>query len=147
MQDWNTPHHRIADTVAGNVPLVVADWEVTENAPDSDGHIYVSVCGRLVNGGGSGRVGDPHTEPIEAGRARLMRTEPRGREPITGLDVHVTYYSPGQPYPNAWDHRGCQVTISWMDRRIEAIGQPIGPLVRIMSGSSPTSYGPRGGLW
>lgn len=106
MQDWNTPDHRIADTdhgtltVAGNVPLVVADWEVTESAPDSDGRVYVSVCGRLVNGGGSGHVGDPHTEPIEAGRARLMRTEPRGREPITGLDVHVTYYSPGQPYPN-----------------------------------------------
>ncbi|MFB7852813.1 hypothetical protein ACFC34_38170 [Streptomyces sp. NPDC056053] len=131
MKSWNTPDHHIADTehgtliLADDVTLVIADWEVTENAPDRDGRVYTSVRGWLVNGGGTGRVDDPYTEPIDAGRARLVRTELRGREPVTDRDVHIDYHSVGRPYPNTWDHRGCQVTVSWMDRRIDAHGRPI----------------------
>ncbi|MFE6743866.1 hypothetical protein [Streptomyces tubercidicus] len=131
MKDWNTPDHHIADTehgtlhFAGDVPLVIADWEITEAAPNHDGRVHTSVRGWLVNGGGSGRVDDPHTEPIEAGPAHLTRTELRGRPPVADLDVHVDYYSPIQPWPNTWDHRGCLVTVSWMDRRIDAGGRPI----------------------
>ncbi|MGW2109514.1 hypothetical protein [Streptomyces sp. NPDC001948] len=131
MQDWNTPDHHIADTEHGTltfadgITLVIADWEVTENAPDRDGRIYASVCGWLVNGGGTGRVDDPYTEPIEDGRARLVRTELRGREPVTDRDVHIDYHLVGRPYPNTWDHRGCQVTVSWMDHRIDAHGHRI----------------------
>ncbi|MBB1244803.1 hypothetical protein GL263_14685 [Streptomyces durbertensis] len=131
MKDWNTADHTIANTehgilhFTGDVPLVIADWEYTEAAPDSDGRVYASLLGWLANGGGTGRTNDPYTEPIEAGRAHLVRTELRGRQPLTDLDVHVTYHSVGQPYPNTWDHHGCQVTVSWMDRRINANGQPI----------------------
>lgn len=131
MKTWNTPDHHIADTEHGTltftdgVTLVIADWQFTENAPDSDGRIYAEVSGWLVNGGGTGRVDDPHTEPIEAGRARLVRTELRGRTPLADRDVLVAYYSPGQPYPNTWDHVGTLVTVSWMDRRVDQSGQPI----------------------
>lgn len=131
MQDWNTPDHHIAGTdhgalhFAGDVPLVLADWQVTENAPDADGRVYASIRGWLANGGGSGQADDRYTEPVQAGRARLVRSDLRGRQPLTDLDVHVDYYNPGRPYPNTWDHRGCLVTVSWMDRRIDAHGQPI----------------------
>lgn len=131
MQSWNTPDHHIAGTdhgtlhFTGDVALVLADWQVTENAPDADGRIYASVRGWLANGTGTGTVNDPRTEPIEAGRARLVRSELRGRQALTDLDVHVDYYNPGRPYPNTWDHPGCLVTVSWMDRRVNAAGQPI----------------------
>lgn len=131
MRNWHDPNHHVADTehgtlyFEGGVPLVIADWEVTENAPDRDGRVYAAVRGWLVNGGGAGRADDPYTEPIDAGRARLVRTELRGRPPVTDRTVHVDYYSPTQPWPNTWDHRGCQATVSWMDRRIDASGLPI----------------------
>lgn len=131
MQNWNTDDHRISGTDHGTLyftddtQLVVADWEATENAPDSDGRVYARIRGWLANGSGSGRSHDPYTEPVEAGRARLVRSELRGRQPLTDLNVHVDYYNPGKPYPNTWDHRGCIVTVSWMDRRIDANGQPI----------------------
>ena len=70
-------------------------------------------------------MGDPYVKPVEAGRARLVRSEMRGRQPLTDLDVHVGYESVGQPYPNTWDHPGYLVTVSWMDRRIDASGRPI----------------------
>ncbi|MDX3232516.1 hypothetical protein [Streptomyces sp. ME19-01-6] len=131
MKSWNTPDHHIADTEHGtlyfadDVQLVIADWQIRENAPDSDGRVYTSVRGWLMNYSGTGRAGDPYTEPIEAGRARLIRTELRGRQPLTDRDVHVDYYTPGQPSPNTWDHPGYLVTVSWMDRRIDQNGQPI----------------------
>ncbi|WP_031522599.1 hypothetical protein [Streptomyces sp. NRRL F-5123] len=131
MQDWNTPDHHIADTdhgilrFAGDVDLVLADWEFTENAPDADGRVYASVRGWLVNGTGTGKVSDRYTEPLEAGRARLVRGELRGRQALTDLNVHIGYDTPVQPYPNTWDHPGCLVTVSWMDRRIDADGHPV----------------------
>nr|WTB28450.1 hypothetical protein OG781_01645 [Streptomyces sp. NBC_00830]WTB35632.1 hypothetical protein OG781_44935 [Streptomyces sp. NBC_00830] len=69
---------------------MIADWEVTEEAPDRERRVYISL---------------------------------RGKQPITDRDVHVDYYSPGQPYPNTWVHCGCQITVSWMDRRIDTSGQ------------------------
>jgi hypothetical protein len=131
MKSWNCPDHTIADTehgtlhFTGDITVVIADWEVSEDAPDSDGRVYAQVRGWLVNGGGTGRHSDPYAEPIEAGRARLLRTELRGRQPVTDRDIHLSYYNPGQPHPNTWDHRGTLVTISWMDRRIDANGQPV----------------------
>jgi hypothetical protein len=131
MKDWNTDDHRIADTehgtlvFLGHTPLVIADWEVTENAPDSDGRIYKSVGGWLANCEGSGRMGDPYVKPVPAGRAQLLRSELRGQQPIAHRDVHIDYESVSQPYPNTWDHPGYLVTVSWMDRRIDASGQPI----------------------
>ncbi|MFD7667768.1 hypothetical protein [Streptomyces sp. NPDC059788] len=131
MKNWNTPDHRIADTEHGTlhftdgVQLVIADWKVTENAPDTDGRVYASVRGWLANSGGTGSTDDPYTEPLEAGRARLLRTALRGRPPVEDRDVHLDYYEPGQPSPNIWDHRGLLVTVSWMDRRIDAHGQPV----------------------
>lgn len=131
MRDWNTPDHHIADTdhgtlhFTGGAQLVLADWQTTENAPDTDGRIYASVRGWLANGGGSGQPGDPYTKPVAAGRAHLVRSELRSQQPLTGLDVHVDYYNPGQPYPNTWDHEGTLVTVTWMDRRVDQDGQPI----------------------
>src|SRR5215218_7764436 len=99
MRDWNTPDHHIADTdhgtlhFTGGAQLVLADWQTTENAPDTDGRIYASICGWLANGGGSGQPGDRYTEPVAAGRAHLVRSELRSRQPLTGLDVHVDYYN------------------------------------------------------
>jgi hypothetical protein len=130
MKHWNTPDHHIAGTehgtliLEGDVPLVIADWQYTEDAPDSDGRIYAAVRGWLVNGSGSGRPDDPYTEPVE-GRTRLVRSELRGRQPLPDLTVYVDYYHPGQPYPNTWDHRGCLATVSWMDRRIDADGRTL----------------------
>ncbi|MFJ1751186.1 hypothetical protein ACIOJD_33900 [Streptomyces sp. NPDC088116] len=131
MKKWTTGDHTIADTEHGiinfadGLPLVIADWQVTEDAPDRDGRVYASVRGWIVNGGGSGCIDDPYTEPIEAGRARLVRSQLRGRPPMADLDVHVDYYAVDRPYPNSWDHRGRQVTVTWMDRRIDAEGRPI----------------------
>ena len=79
MKTWNTPDHTIADTehgtltFTGGTQLVIADWQVTEEAPDSDGRVYATVRGWLVNGGGTGCLEDPYTQPIEAGRAHLDR--------------------------------------------------------------------------
>ncbi|MFF2080618.1 hypothetical protein ACFVXG_38370 [Kitasatospora sp. NPDC058162] len=131
MQSWNTPDHHIAGTEYGtlhfsdNVKVVIADWEIAEDAPDSDGRVYASVRGWLANGGGTGRHGDPYTRPIQAGRARLVTTELRGRRPIEGRDVHVRFHSPSRPHPNTWDHQGLLVTIEWMDRRIDSEGRPV----------------------
>lgn len=131
MQDYNTPDHRIADTdhgtlvFAGSTPLVIADWEITETAPDSDGRIYKSVEGWRANSAGTGKMGDPYVKPVDAGRAQLIRSELRGQQPIAHRDVHVDYESVSQPYPNTWDHPGYLVTVCWMDRRIDASGQPI----------------------
>ncbi|BBG20710.1 hypothetical protein RVR_P193 (plasmid) [Actinacidiphila reveromycinica] len=105
MKSWNTPDHRIADTdhgtlhFAGDVTLVLADWQLTENAPDADGRVYASIRGWLANGAGSGRPDDRYTQPIQAGRARLVRSELRGRQALTDLAVHIDYYNPGRPYP------------------------------------------------
>jgi len=124
MKDWNTPDHHITDTDHGTLHftdgtrLVIADWQVTENAPDTDGRVYASIRGWLTNGGGTGRPGDPYTQPIDAGRARLVHSELRGRQPLSERNVHIDYYTPGQPYPNTWDHPGYLVTVSWMDRRL-----------------------------
>lgn len=131
MRDWNTPDHHIADTDHGTLyfadgaQLVLADWQTTENAPDTDGRIYASVRGWLANGTGTGTVNDRYTQPIQAGRARLVRSELRGRQALTDLDVHIDYYNPGQPYPNTWDHPGYLVTVTWMDRRVDAAGLPV----------------------
>ncbi|WP_327071909.1 hypothetical protein [Kitasatospora sp. NBC_01302] len=131
MQSWNTPDHHIADTEHGTlhfadgVQMVIADWEITEDAPDADGRVYAAVRGWLANGGGTGRHGDPYTQPIAAGRARLVTTELRGRQAITDRDVHVHFHSPGRPHPNTWDHQGLLVTIEWMDRHLDGEGRPV----------------------
>ncbi|MGW2401766.1 hypothetical protein ACWCYY_34955 [Kitasatospora sp. NPDC001664] len=131
MRSWNTPDHHIADTEHGTlhfadgVQVVIADWEITEEAPDRDGRVYASVRGWLASSGGSGRIGDPYTKPIAAGRAHLVTTELRGRQPIEARDVHIDYTSVGQPYPNTWDHLGLLVSVSWMDRRLDEGGRPV----------------------
>ncbi len=131
MRSWNTPDHRITGTEHGTmhfadgVQAVIADWQITEDAPDHDGRVYASVRGWLANSSGSGRTGDPYTKPIAAGRAHLVTTELRGRQPIEARDVHVRFTSPGKPHPNTWDHPGLLVTISWMDRRLDANGRPV----------------------
>ncbi|WP_432092033.1 hypothetical protein [Streptomyces sp. NRRL F-5630] len=131
MRTWNTPDHRIADAehgtlvFEGDVELVLADWQVTEDAPDADGRVYASIRGWLANSGGSGRVRDPYTQPVEDGRARLLRTELRGLKSVTGQDVHLSYHAVGRPYPNTWDHPGYLTTVSWMVRRIDEHGYEI----------------------
>jgi hypothetical protein len=131
MKDWNTDDHHIADTdhgtltFEGDVKMVIADWEVTEAAPDTDGRIYKFVEGWVANDTGSGTFDDPYVKPLDAGRARLVRSELRGQQPFTDRDAHVAYDNVGRPHPNTWDHPGHLVTISWMDRRIDQNGQPI----------------------
>jgi len=131
MKSWNCGDHTIADTEHGTlyftdcVTVVIADWQVSEEAPDSDGRVYARIEGWLANGGGTGREGDLYTKPIRAGRARLLRTELRGRQPVSDRDVHLHYEGVGQPHPNTWDHPGTLVHVSWMDRRIDADGQPV----------------------
>ncbi|MEU8927360.1 hypothetical protein AB0D10_41660 [Kitasatospora sp. NPDC048545] len=122
MRDWNTPDHHVADTEHGTLRFadgtqpVIADWQVTEDAPDRDGLVRTSIRGWLTNGSGSGRLDDPYTKPIKAGPARLVTTELRGRVPVRDRDVHIGYHHPGKPYPNTWDHVGWLVTVSWNDR-------------------------------
>ncbi|WP_030997770.1 hypothetical protein [Streptomyces sp. NRRL F-5630] len=131
MRTWNAPDHRIADTehgtlvFEGDAELVLADWQVTEDAPDADGRVYASIRGWLANSGGSGRVRDPYTQPVADGRARLLHTNLRGLKNVTDRDVHLDYYGVTQPYPNTWDHPGYLTTVSWMDRRLDARGHEI----------------------
>ncbi|MGW3491365.1 hypothetical protein [Streptomyces sp. NPDC001054] len=131
MRTWNTPHHHITDTehgtlvFEGDVELILADWQVTENAPDADGRVYASIRGWLANSGGFGRVRDPYTQPVDDGRARLLRTSLRGLKSVTDKDVHLDYYGVTQPYPNTWDHPGYLTTVTWMDRRLDACGHEI----------------------
>ncbi|MGW3077864.1 hypothetical protein [Kitasatospora sp. NPDC001132] len=125
MRDWNTPDHRIADTEHGTlhfadgIRLVIADWQVTENAPDRDGHVTTEIRGWLANGGGTGTLDDPYTKPIASGPARLVTTDLRGRRPVADRGVSIRYYQPSRPYPNTWDHRGWLVTVSWSDHRAD----------------------------
>ncbi|WP_331727256.1 hypothetical protein OG871_39860 (plasmid) [Kitasatospora sp. NBC_00374] len=131
MQTWNTPDHHIAGaehgtlTFSGGEELVLADWEVTEAAPDQDGRVYASVRGWIANTEGTGRGDDPYVLPIKAGRAQLVLAELRGREPLRDLAVHIDSFNPGAPHPNTWDHPGYLCTVSWMDRRIDGDGQPV----------------------
>lgn len=124
MKSWNTPDHHIADTehgtlhLAGGVTVVIADWEITEDAPDSDGRIYKRIRGWIANDTNSGT-------PIEAGRAHLLHAELRGQPPIGDLGVHVDIRTFGKPRPNTWDHAGVLLTVEWMDRRVDEHGQPI----------------------
>ncbi|MFB7764235.1 hypothetical protein [Streptomyces xiamenensis] len=129
MQFLQRTDHRIADTDHATITLavgvlVIADWELVEKAPDRDGRIVVSVRGWLANGG-SGGVGDPHTLPVQDGRAHLVRAELRGRRPVTDRQVHVDYQHVGRPYPSNWDHLGYLTTVTWADRRVDSTGAPI----------------------
>lgn len=119
VRSWNTPDHHIADTEHGTLHfadglrLVLADWKITEYAPDHDGLVTTEVRGWLANWNGAGTVYDPYTMPVARGSARLVTTELRGHRPVTDRDTHVSYSTVGKPYPNTWDHPGYLATVSW----------------------------------
>ncbi|MFB7763554.1 hypothetical protein [Streptomyces xiamenensis] len=130
MQFLQRTDHRIAGADHATIALdegvlVIADWELVEKAPDRDGRVYITLRGWLANGSGSGRLDDPHTQPVQAGRAHLVRADLRGRRPVSDRRVHLDYQHVGRPYPSNWDHPGYLATITWADRRIGQDGAPI----------------------
>ncbi|MFG2844212.1 DUF6919 domain-containing protein [Kitasatospora sp. NPDC048296] len=131
VQPWNHPGHRIAGTeraalaFADGKELVLADWEVSEAAPDQDGRVYATLRGWIANATASATPGDGYVLPVEAGRAHLLRADLRGRDPLSDLLVHIDVHRPGAPHPNSWDHPGYLCRVSWMDRRIDAAGHRV----------------------
>ncbi|MFB7896103.1 hypothetical protein ACFC1B_07210 [Streptomyces xiamenensis] len=126
MQFLQAAEHRIGHTdhatlVFAEGVLVIADWEVTEHAPDADGRVHVKVRGWLAN---AGLLEDPHTQPVQEGPAHLVRAELRGHQTVTDRQVHVDYQHVGRPYPSNWDHPGYLTTITWA-RRVDSTGAPI----------------------
>ncbi|MFC9067914.1 MULTISPECIES: hypothetical protein [Streptomyces] len=130
MQFLDRTDHRIAGTdhatlLLAEGVLVIADWELTEQAPDSDGRVYISLRGWAANVTGSGDVTDPYTAPVQAGRAHLVRADLRGRQPVIDRHVHLDYYPVGGPGGRTWDHPGYLATVTWADRRVDSNGDPI----------------------
>ncbi|MFE3505489.1 hypothetical protein ACFXPX_04680 [Kitasatospora sp. NPDC059146] len=131
MQPWNRDDHQIAQaerailTFTGGRTLILADWQITENAPNPDGRVYAELRGWAANTGGAGTAQDPCTMPVESGRAQLVLAELRGREPLRDLAVHVGVGYPGKPFPNTWDHPGALATVSWMARRVDENGRQV----------------------
>lgn len=131
MKSWNTPDHQIADTEHSALTfhdgkvLVLADWQVTEDAPDTDGRVWARLRGWVANTTGTGVFGDRYIQPVEAGPAQLVRAELRGRAPLDGLPVHVALEAVGRPHPNTWDHPGYLCTVSWLARRVDQDGRPV----------------------
>ncbi|MFB7763552.1 hypothetical protein [Streptomyces xiamenensis] len=131
MRPWNTADHHISDTdhatldLADSGEIVIADWEVTSEAPDRDGRIYKTLCGWISDGSGRGHFDSSYPLPIGSGRAHLLHAALRGHQPISDQPVHIKIRPFGKPVPNTWDHPGYMLTARWMDRRVDGQGRPI----------------------
>ncbi|WP_327223002.1 hypothetical protein OG229_02340 [Streptomyces platensis] len=125
MKDHNRPDHRIAGTehatlrFADGTETRIADWQIIEDAPTSQGHVYQTLRGWIANTYADTRDQVTHiVAPAPNGPARLLAAALRGREPLGDLDVDCNITTVGQPYPNTWDHPGYLFEMTWQARQI-----------------------------
>ena len=123
--------HTIADTEQGTLRFAdgtqtgIADWEITESAPDPHGRIYRTLRGWAANV--TGTLGDSDYVPFPNGPAHLFRAELRGQEPLADLSVDCSTHSVGRPYPHTWDHPGYLLHMTWLARTLNEDGELTAP--------------------
>ncbi|MEV6404005.1 hypothetical protein AB0M58_13810 [Streptomyces bobili] len=125
--------HRIADAEQGALRFTdgtqtgIADWEITESAPDVHGRIYRTLRGWATNVTGSNTLGDSHYVPFPNGPAHLFRADLRGHPQFADLNVDCSTHSVGRPYPHTWDHPGYLLQMTWLARTLNPDGELTAP--------------------